>query len=137
MTITHPPGRYVAGLPRALPVRGVRHVLPPHAHPERENPMNLEHAVDAAARTQWEAWTTAAYPVVPVRRWDHLSDTERDDVRALVRPIVEAAAPWVAQDTLRGYAEEWVECKPTTAWYAPVIASDAHARADEIQAVTR
>ena len=100
--------------------------------------MNLEHAINAAARTQWEAWTTAAYPVVPVRRWDHLSDTERDDVRALVRPIVEAAAPWIAQSTLRDVDAALDEhFKRQTEWDADEVSDIISASADEIQAVTR
>jgi len=95
--------------------------------------VNLEHAINAAARTHWETWWTAV-PPEPVRRWDHLSDTERDEVRALVRPIVEAAAPWIAQTTLR--SEAWA-FRGIEGYSGFTVQAKLNARADEIQAVTR
>ena len=57
-------------------------------------------AVEAAARANYERhfWTGGA--------WDNLSDEWRDIERAIVRPVVEAVAPYLAQPALRHVAAQ-------------------------------
>ena len=93
--------------------------------------MNLAPAIEAAARAQWEVWSTGPaaglFPgILPGTRWDHLPEWAREEVRKAVTPTVEAAAPHIAQDTLRDAAGA------ISSYEAAVLLN----RADEIQAVT-
>ena len=101
--------------------------------------MNLAPAIEAAARAQWEVWSTGPaaglFPgILPGTRWDHLPEWAREEVRKAVTPAVEAAAPHITRATLHDEALRADD--HGLPLYTALARERMRNRAEEIQAVT-
>ncbi len=72
--------------------------------------ITITDAVEAAARAQYER---AAHPGAP--RWEDCAEIERAAYRIAVRPHVEAAAPFIAAQSLRDAASAFAATRPSEA----------------------
>ncbi|MEX5295347.1 hypothetical protein QYM41_08700 [Kocuria sp. CPCC 205268] len=72
--------------------------------------ITITDAVEAAARAQYER---AAHPGAP--RWEDCAEIERAAYRIAVRPHVEAAAPFIAAQSLRDAAAAFAATRPSEA----------------------